>query len=106
MEHAAEGSYCRASEAMGRGSERPCGGSSRDRRARPEALVRGISLAAGGAPVEVAQMDVYRRGGPRFGRVASGVLGVALVLASTVAFGAATATSAAGAGSGRQQLPG
>jgi len=50
-------------------------------------------------------MDVYRRGGGLSAGVASGLLGLALVLASTVAFGATT-TSSAAAGSGVQKLPG
>ncbi len=88
------------------GCKRPFGASGRDGRARPESPGRGISLAVGGGPVEDAQMEVYRRGGRRFRRVAPGVLGLALVLASTIALGAATASNAAAAGSGRQRLPG
>ena len=48
------------------GCKRPLGASGRDGRARPVALGRGIILAAGGAAVEDAQMEVYRRGGRRF----------------------------------------
>ncbi len=51
-------------------------------------------------------MQVDRGGCVRLGRVAAGVLGTALVLASTVVLAVPTASSAAAAGSGRARLPG
>ena len=51
-------------------------------------------------------MQVDRGGCVRLGRVAAGVLGAALVLASTVVLAVPTASSAAAAGSGSARLPG
>jgi hypothetical protein len=51
-------------------------------------------------------MMVDRRGSRRLHGVASCVLGVALVLAFAVAFGAATTSTALAAGAGREKLPG
>src|SRR5271168_3937089 len=51
-------------------------------------------------------MKVDRRGGGRLRGVASGLLGIALLLAFAVAYGAATTSNAGAAGSGRLRLPG
>jgi hypothetical protein len=51
-------------------------------------------------------MKVHRRGSSWLRRVASCVLGVALVLAFAVAYGAATTSNAVAAGAGREKLPG
>ncbi|HEX4128127.1 MAG TPA: MBG domain-containing protein [Acidimicrobiales bacterium] len=51
-------------------------------------------------------MKVDRRGGSRLQRVASCVLGLTLVLAFAVAYGAAASSTAAAASIGREKLPG
>ncbi len=51
-------------------------------------------------------MLVDRGGRGRLGRLAPGVLGTALIVASTLVLGVPTASSAAAAGSGRERLPG
>ena len=93
-------------EAMKPGSERPFGIRGPGRPARSVALVRAGSLARRGGAVEVARMDVYRRGG-----VGSAAWPRACSVPRSCwrprwCFGAATSTSAAAAASGRQRLPG
>src|ERR1700728_4075763 len=51
-------------------------------------------------------MKVYRRGGGRMSRVGSCLIAITVVLAFTVAFGAASESSAVAAGAGREKLPG
>ena len=51
-------------------------------------------------------MNVDRRGGGRLHGVASGLVGIALLLAFAVAYGAATTSNAGAAGNGRVKLPG
>src|SRR5580698_539281 len=51
-------------------------------------------------------MNVDRRGRCGLQRVASGLVGIALLLVFAVAYGAATTSSAGAAGSGRVKLPG
>ena len=103
------GPYCAPrGDAMGRGSERPCGGSGRESPGRGQWPWSGaLTLPPGGQLWARSHGDVYRRGGRRLGRVACTCARCrAGRWRPRWPSAPPTATSAAAAGSGRQPLHG